>query len=76
MCLLGSCFYINHIYSRWQEKPVVINYADRPTLVSEIPFPAVTICPLTKTSVNRMNITAAIEKIYKHNLADYYTANE
>lgn len=33
--------------------------------IGQIPFPAVTVCPLTKTSVNILNYTAVYRSIFK-----------
>ncbi|KAF4533352.1 hypothetical protein B566_EDAN002749 [Ephemera danica] len=39
---------VTKTYSRWRDSPVITSFAQQPTDVSSIPFPAVTICPESK----------------------------
>lgn len=48
---------ITRIYTRWDQNPVIVSFAERSTPVWEIPFPAVTICPETKAKTTRLNFT-------------------
>lgn len=50
---------INNLYTKWQLSPVIVSFAQQPTPIWKIPFPAVTICPVTKTKNNYLNFTAA-----------------
>ena len=62
--LSGTSVYIIDIYQQWQNKPIVINYADQHTSISEIPFPALTVCPLTKVSISTMNMSQLFSNMY------------
>ena len=63
--LFGSFSYIFSLYTRWQNNPVVIHFGDKPTMISEIPFPAITICPLTKATIDQANVTQLFLDILK-----------
>jgi acid-sensing ion channel, other len=45
------------VYLKWNQNPVIVSFANRPTSVWDIPFPAVTICPETKVEAYKLNIT-------------------
>lgn len=45
----GCSVMIWKIYDKWQSSPVMVSMAESPTPYWQIPFPAVTICPETKT---------------------------
>jgi acid-sensing ion channel, other len=42
---------------KWTQNPVIVSFANRPTSIWHIPFPAVTICPETKARKSLVNIT-------------------
>jgi acid-sensing ion channel, other len=44
-------------YTKWRNNPLIIEFAADSTQIWDIPFPAVTICPETKTKVQFVNIT-------------------
>ena len=46
-----------NVYTKWQQSPVIVSFAEKSTPVWEIPFPAVTICPETKSYVEQLNFT-------------------
>lgn len=48
---------ILRMYENWQNAPVIVSFATKPTSIYDIPFPAVTICPETKTSKMYINYT-------------------
>lgn len=50
---------IKDVYTKWDQSPVIISFAEKPMPVWEIPFPAVTICPETKAKTDYINFTAA-----------------
>ncbi|XP_021711601.1 pickpocket protein 28 isoform X2 [Aedes aegypti] len=56
---------VSNVYTKWRENPVVIAYAPRFSPVSTIPFPAITICPLTKTRVEAFNLSEVYEIVSK-----------
>lgn len=45
------------MWCTWMESPVIISFDHKPLSMSEIPFPAMTICSDTKTKVNIFNYT-------------------
>lgn len=52
------CFrFMYDAWHKWEENPVIINFNEKPTFVWEIPFPAITICPETKTVRKIFNYT-------------------
>ncbi|XP_058985354.1 pickpocket protein 28-like [Musca domestica] len=36
---------IRKVYQKWNDTPVIVTFSERSTPVSDIPFPAITICP-------------------------------
>lgn len=57
LCVIGSITVSKEVYSKWQMSPVIVSFAEKYTRVSEIPFPAVTICPETKARSSLLNFT-------------------
>lgn len=55
--LCGSS--IQNIWIKWGDNPVTMSLNEREAPVSTIPFPTVTICPETKTYMNKLNTTFA-----------------
>lgn len=47
---------------KWDQSPVLVSFARSPTPVWQVPFPAVTICPETKTRQTVYNFTDAFDK--------------
>ncbi|XP_055321190.1 pickpocket protein 28-like [Sitodiplosis mosellana] len=56
---------IYSIWCKWCENPVIVSMSNKPMSVGEIPFPAVTICPLTKFSTKLFNFTQAYRSIFE-----------
>lgn len=48
LSVIGTILVTKDVYTKWQKSPVIVSFAEKYTRVSEIPFPAVTICPETK----------------------------
>lgn len=48
---------------KWVQSPVIVSFAEKSTPIWEIPFPAVTICPETKTYANKLNFTDVFNKV-------------
>uniref|UniRef100_A0AAG5DGW4 Pickpocket n=1 Tax=Anopheles atroparvus TaxID=41427 RepID=A0AAG5DGW4_ANOAO len=65
---------IDTVYDKWLRSPVVVTFAEQPTPIHDIPFPAVTICPVTKVKSSVLNFTAVylqiVTKHTKHNISD------
>ncbi|KAH0814955.1 hypothetical protein GEV33_007836 [Tenebrio molitor] len=49
-------------YVRWENSPVIVSFATKETPVWMIPFPAVTICPESKTRPSVFNYTYYLHK--------------
>ncbi|XP_031352521.1 pickpocket protein 28-like isoform X2 [Photinus pyralis] len=49
-------------YRKWVTSPVIVSFATSENSISEIPFPAVTICPVVKSNVETFNFTDAYLK--------------
>ncbi|XP_052892633.1 pickpocket protein 28-like [Anopheles moucheti] len=65
MCILSIYWcsnLIQTVYDKWRRDPVVVTFAEKPTPVYDIPFPAVTICPITKVKSRSLNFTT----VYQH----------
>jgi acid-sensing ion channel, other len=63
------------IFDAWHINPIIIKFAEKPTHIWEIPFPAVTICPFTFARTDRINLTKLILHQYNggslfHGLTD------
>lgn len=59
---------ITEMYRKWQRNPMIISFDKRATPVSELLFPAVTICPETKAHVKHINVTKAFRKIHRNEM--------
>ncbi|KAK5641661.1 hypothetical protein RI129_010208 [Pyrocoelia pectoralis] len=59
---------IKTTYNKWMNSPVIVSFATSETPIWEIPFPAITICPLMKTDLNKFN--------FKEISSDNYTAED
>lgn len=63
---LAACVVaIREVYQKWKRSPVIVSFATRETPIYEIPFPAVTICPETKSKQALFNHTDVIRKVMK-----------
>uniref|UniRef100_A0A182MXN6 Pickpocket n=1 Tax=Anopheles dirus TaxID=7168 RepID=A0A182MXN6_9DIPT len=68
MCILslyGCVSLIGTVYEKWRRDPVVVTFAEQPTPIYDIPFPAVTICPITKVKSSVLNFTAVYQRVVK-----------
>jgi acid-sensing ion channel, other len=50
----------NLILDVWNISPIIISFKDKPTPIWELPFPAITICPMTFARTDDINITQLI----------------
>lgn len=57
LSIIGTIMVSKEVYNKWQKSPVIVSFAEKYTRVSEIPFPAVTICPETKARTSILNFT-------------------
>ncbi|XP_063916929.1 pickpocket protein 28-like isoform X2 [Zophobas morio] len=69
---LGVCVLsIYMVYRKWDDSPVIVSFANTGTPIYKIPFPAITICPETKSARNKFNFTdLLLKKINDKNLTD------
>ncbi|XP_063915458.1 pickpocket protein 28-like [Zophobas morio] len=49
-------------YQKWESSPVIVSFATKETPIWQIPFPAVTICPETKSLPTAFNYTDMLYK--------------
>ncbi|XP_062557735.1 pickpocket protein 28-like [Armigeres subalbatus] len=54
------------MYGKWDQNPVTIVYGSDLMPISTIPFPAITICPLSKSREGMLNLTWALDTM-NHN---------
>lgn len=57
LALYWNVYTIIDTYEKWRTSPVIVSFAQSPTPVSQVPFPAVTICPETKSKQRLFNFT-------------------
>ncbi|KAK9883366.1 hypothetical protein WA026_001539 [Henosepilachna vigintioctopunctata] len=70
LCIFG-CIYMSYgNYTNWKEKPILVSLATKDQGIWEIPFPATTICPETKYSMECLNYTKAMKEHKKGILTD------
>ncbi|RZC41681.1 ASC domain containing protein [Asbolus verrucosus] len=62
ICLAACITSIYAIYNKWERSPVIVNFANRGTPIYKIPFPAVTICPESKSDRSKFNFTEIMQK--------------
>ncbi|XP_053949282.1 pickpocket protein 28 [Anastrepha ludens] len=52
--LILSAYFISNIYVKWSETPIIISTSAKQTFVSDVPFPAITICNLNQASKSKV----------------------
>ncbi|XP_045477004.1 pickpocket protein 28-like isoform X2 [Harmonia axyridis] len=62
-CIGGCIYMISEIYNKWAESPVLVSLATRDTPITEIPFPAITVCPEAKLKGSCFNYTRTLEAV-------------
>ncbi|XP_077285510.1 pickpocket protein 28-like [Arctopsyche grandis] len=70
--LITCTYLIYKVYMKWDQSPVIVSFAESPTPVWEVPFPAITICSETKSRQTSFNFTEAfhnIEKLTDHEIS-------
>ncbi|CAH2008358.1 unnamed protein product [Acanthoscelides obtectus] len=61
---ISACgFLISRIYNRFITSPVIVSFATKESPLYSIPFPAVTICPMTKVKKSVYNFTRVIYRV-------------
>ncbi|XP_049875788.1 pickpocket protein 28 isoform X2 [Pectinophora gossypiella] len=56
-CVVLCSGLISKLWTKWNESPVIVSFAENPTPVWAIPYPAVTICFETKAMQTKFNFT-------------------
>ncbi|KAF5291401.1 hypothetical protein FQR65_LT01711 [Abscondita terminalis] len=64
---------IRSTYKKWLNSPVLVSFATSETPIWEIPFPAVTICPLMKTDLGKFNFKSVSPTNYSQEEATNLT---
>lgn len=70
LCVSGSVFMIYQICDKWTTTPVLVSLATNEKSISEIPFPAVTICPESRISTKCVNYTKILLARQSGNLSE------
>lgn len=61
---------IRDVFLGWTENPVTMNLAEGPALISDIPFPTVTICVDNKARMHKLNISSASDLMISYLLTE------
>lgn len=70
------CYSIYNVYQKWQESPIIVSFDKQLSHVSDIPFPAVTICPETKTTIQSFNFTKVFDALVRKISVEDITEDE
>lgn len=65
-----------NVYEKWDQSPVIVSFAEKSTPVWEIPFPAVTICPETKSYIDMLNFTDVFHAMLQQQKPPYNFSDE
>lgn len=57
-------------YRKYNQSPIIVSLADKSTPIWDIPFPAVTICPETKSYIDLLNFTETFHLFQKNQSLD------
>ncbi|XP_055306473.1 pickpocket protein 28-like [Sitodiplosis mosellana] len=56
---------IHHLWHKWRENLIIISFDHQPFPVGNIPFAAITICPMTKAISKKFNYTHVYRSMFK-----------
>lgn len=56
---------IHNVWLKWNSVPIIITLNNKPMPIGDIPFPAITVCPVTKTAANKLNYTDVYRAMLK-----------
>nr|XP_015838365.1 PREDICTED: pickpocket protein 28-like [Tribolium castaneum] len=62
ICLAACGYFIHAVYQKWDSSPVIVTFATTRTVIFDIPFPSVTICPESKVVPSIFNYTKVLQK--------------
>ncbi|KAJ3647269.1 hypothetical protein Zmor_024794 [Zophobas morio] len=63
ICLIACISAIYGVYRKWEGSPVIVNFANQGTPIYQIPFPAITICPESKSFQPVFSYTRTMQKM-------------
>ncbi|XP_055629359.1 pickpocket protein 28-like [Toxorhynchites rutilus septentrionalis] len=66
LSLYGCGRLIHNVYVKWDQTPVIVSFNEKSTPVWQIPFPAITVCPETKTKFKYLDFTEAFHMVYSN----------
>lgn len=69
--MIGCSILAHRAYNKWQLNPVIVSFAERPTAVWQIPFPAVTVCPETKALGKYLNFSKNMRAVELNNTSNF-----
>ena len=69
----GCSYLILKTYNKWQFNPVIVTFAEKSTPVWKIPFPAITICPETKSMKEVFKVDNLLHEDYVELSTNKYT---
>lgn len=58
---------IHKLWYKWRSSPILVSFDEKLTPITEIPFPAITICPEMKSDAQLFNFTAVFHSIRESN---------
>ncbi|PSN50939.1 hypothetical protein C0J52_08126 [Blattella germanica] len=68
LAVITSGYYITILYQKWDENPVIVSIGAKATQLIDIPFPAVTICTMSKakkSSAQEINFSVNASETHK-----------
>uniref|UniRef100_A0A182RXW0 Pickpocket n=1 Tax=Anopheles funestus TaxID=62324 RepID=A0A182RXW0_ANOFN len=63
LSMAGCGVMIYKTYVKWNEVPIIVTFSEKTTSAWDMQFPAITICPETKMSSEKLNFTAEINSL-------------
>jgi amiloride-sensitive sodium channel len=63
LATITAGYFINVVYAKWDETPVIVSIAARTTQLVDIPFPAVTVCTMNearKSEAEKINTSTQV----------------
>ncbi|KAK4874126.1 hypothetical protein RN001_013486 [Aquatica leii] len=64
---------ITNTYKKWVNSPVIVSFATSETSIWEVPFPAITVCPLMKADLEKFNFKTVSTTNYSNEEATNLT---
>ncbi|VEN46107.1 unnamed protein product [Callosobruchus maculatus] len=63
VAIIICCLLISRILIRFMSTPIIVSFSTKESPINSVPFPAVTICPVTKAQKSVFNFTKAIHDL-------------